>query len=80
MKAQNPYVGAVGVMARCPRCKGWTMFHADGDSDTGREWAAQCRLFGDVIEPLGDAPQAQLGRACKSADVNADRRTCEVSP
>lgn len=70
---------AVGVVALCPRCNGWTMFHADAEGTTGQEWTAQCRRYGDsIIRTNHDELRALMTHSCKQSALNADRRTCEV--
>jgi hypothetical protein len=68
-----------GVIALCPRCLGWTMFHAVAASTTGSEWADICRKAGDVIiEGDIDSLREQLKYSCKNTEHDATSRTCEA--
>ena len=69
-----PDVSDVCVVARCPICDGWTMFHSRPDSADAQEWAALCEGSGDRIlrETVGASP----GPACDEAYKRAAKRTC----
>jgi len=62
------------VVARCPSCSGWTMFHSKPDSATAQEWVWFREEFGDLI--AREIVHASPGRACDQADGRAARRTC----
>lgn len=66
------------LIARCPRCNGWTMFHGTQNSDTARQWAAQCKKHGDVVgiehEPI------KHWQACVESNRDAQYRTCAPDP
>jgi hypothetical protein len=59
------------IVAYCAGCGGWTMFHVEPDSDTAKEWAAQCEKQGDTIvvrptEPFSDrsCPSSLVAKRC----------------
>jgi len=62
------------VVARCPTCTGWTMFHSKPDSEVAKEWAWRREEAGDLVtrEVVGASP----GPACEQADWYASKRTC----
>lgn len=62
------------VVARCPSCGGWTMFHSSPDSEQAKEWMWRCETSGDIVarEHVGASP----GPACEQADWRASSRTC----
>jgi hypothetical protein len=66
------------LVARCPSCTGWTMFHSKPDSEQARDWTWHCEMSGDVIarEFVGISP----GRACEQADWRASSRTWCATP
>lgn len=71
--------GRVIVVARCGRCHGWTMWHADAKSPTGIEWTAQARRDGDLITTYDPSTELQLGKPCPDAkDKAASERSCPV--
>jgi hypothetical protein len=65
------------LVARCPACHGWTMFHGRPDSDTALEWAEQCRLLGDSVER--EEVRESPGRSCEESDYRAAHRTCHLA-
>jgi hypothetical protein len=69
-----PEVSDVCVVARCPLCAGWTMFHSRPDSATAKEWAALCENDGDVV--VREIVGASLGPACEESYKRAAKRTC----
>jgi hypothetical protein len=69
-----PDVRDVCVVARCPVCSGWTMFHSRPDSAPAQEWAALCEGSGDSV--LRETVGASLGHACEESDRKASKRSC----
>lgn len=69
------------VVARCPRCHGWTMFHAEAQSATGREWIALAKRDGDLITTYDPGIDVDLGgKACLDAEGKpASERTCAIT-
>lgn len=64
------------VAAFCPRCGGWTMFHARPTSDTAIEWMKMAYVCGDLVSAV--SPTAQLGPACPQVDILLEERTCDA--
>jgi len=63
------------VVAFCPKCGGWTMFHGDADSDTAKQWVKQCYVQGELILTFG-SPVRWIDKPCTQSDVLLDERTC----
>ena len=69
------------IVARCPRCTGWTMVHGDPNSRTAQEWATYCRRLGDAIETI-PLEAARMLRMCSDVSGNPparDRKCLEVT-
>lgn len=69
------------VVARCPRCHGWTMFHADAESTTAQQWVAIARRGGDLISTYEDKETVSSGEPCPDASgKDAGQRNCPIRP
>lgn len=67
------------IVARCPRCRGWTMFHGDPSSETAHTWTFLARTAGDLISTVPD--DAELGPSCPASWGNPlPSRTCTPVP
>lgn len=65
------------VVAFCSTCGGWTMFHADAEGTTGRQWTAQCEAMGDLVMTFATPPRA-LGPDCPQSELVQRDRTCAM--
>lgn len=65
------------IVARCPSCGGWTMFHSSPDSEQAHEWIWYREQVGDIVarEIVGTSP----GVVCEQADSRAAKRTCAIA-
>ena len=65
------------MIARCPRCDGWTMIHGDPTSATAVEWSAACRRDGDIVTVIDEADRPSPDHLCPDVYGKvASARTC----
>ena len=73
MSAERP------VVARCRRCHGVTMFHADGTKDTGKYWSDLARHEGDLITTYDASEAIELGPYCPDSwGKKPSERRCPI--
>jgi|SRR5277367_1761673 len=74
-----PAAEAKIVIARCPRCDGWTMFHADPDSQTAQQWSFIAKRSGDIVSLIDSSTKpSEFGHGCSDAEgKDVAERTCQ---